>query len=537
MKRKLLLLSLSLFSIVACSTSPDELLESDTLPVPQLTDFTPDGSGAEWSDQGLQVQLFADRYGNVPDSNNLAAQFRLGWNKEGICLFMVISDNQFIENSKYPWKDDGLEIFLSAGQGNPDILHYFITPGFDRPDKKPYISVQVQGRHRSTPPVVPEPFIRKTQEGYTMEILFPFPDSTVTPVKGQHFAMQVYVNDTDTTGENLHKQLTWYYMTDTHANPYALQNLTLVGKGKYRVDVASKAYIKDDSVLSGRIMGSNRYADSAFSVYDHQNRLAAGKLIEGKNNLAVADFSLPVDTFPPAYDTLTIMIGDSVISMINPSFLPFVFESKKQSNYFEPEIRLYEAIDRIQPPKKDQILFVGSSSIRMWQTVQQDMYPLEVINRGFGGSNAKDALFYFDRIVKPYQPEAIVYYEGDNDLAQEQTPAEFIANCKLFIEKAHAELPGTPIYLLSVKPSPSRRNLLPATNKANQMLSELADKCTDVSYIDISQAMMEKNGEINPDIFRSDSLHMTYDGYRIWTKIIKPVLMKDFGDQVKKNKK
>lgn len=528
MKRKLLLLSLSLLSIVACSTSPDELSESDTLPVPRLTRFTPEGSDNEWNGQGLTVQLFANRFGVVPDSNDLSARFRLGWNNQGICLFMVVNDNQFVENSKYPWMDDGIEIFLSAGQGNPDILHFFITPGFARPDKKPYISVQAQGRHRSESPVVPEPFIRKTPAGYTMEILFPYPDSTVTPLEGSQFAMQVYVNDTDTTGENLHKQLTWYYMADTHANPYALQNLTLTSKGSFQDDHQVRAFIKDDSVLSGRIIGNNRYIDSTFSIYDHHDLLAEGKLIIGKNNLAVADFSLPVDTFPPAYDTLSVIIGSKVTNNINPSFLPFVFESKKQPNYFEPEIRLYEAIDRVHPPKKHQILFVGSSSIRMWQTVQQDMHPLKVMNRGFGGSNAKDLLFYFDRIVKPYNPKAIVYYEGDNDLAQGQTPAEFIANCKLFIEKVHNELPGTPVYLLSVKPSPSRKNLLTATNNANQMLSELADKYTNVSYVDISQAMMEDNGEINPTIFRSDSLHMTYEGYRIWTKIMKPVLMKDF---------
>ena len=483
--------------------------------------------------QGLTVQLFADRYGVVPDSNDLSARFRLGWNNQGICLFMVVHDNQFVENSKYPWMDDGIEIFLSAGQGNPDILHYFITPGFARPDKKPYISVQAQGSHRRTSPVVPEPFIRKTKQGYTMEILLPFPDSAIIPEKGQQLAMQVYINDTDTTGKNKHSQLTWYYMADAHANPMALQKLMLAGRGNYLDDVAVKAFIKDDSVLNGRIMGSNQYSGKQFSVYDHQNRLLGGVLTDGENCPAVADFSLPADTFPPVYDTLLIKIGDKIISRINPSFLPVIFDAKKQPNPFEQEIRLYEALDKVQPPADHQILFVGSSSIRMWQTVQQDMYPLDVINRGFGGSNAKDLLFYFDRIVKPYNPKAIVYYEGDNDLAQGQTPAEFIANCKLFIEKAHDELPGTPVYLLSVKPSPSRKNLLPATNKANQMLSNLAEEYQDVSYIDISAAMMEDNGKINPSIFRSDSLHMTWDGYRIWTSIVKPVLMSDFGNQDK----
>ena len=168
MIRKLMVLPVFLFLIVTCKTSSEVTVPPGNLPVFRLTNFTPDGSDKDWSGQGLNVQLFADKFGNIPDNKDLAAHFRLGWNKQGICLYMAVIDNQFIENSKYPWKDDGLEIFLSAGQGNPDILHYFITPGFDRPDKKPYISVQVQGRHRNVSPAVPEPFIRNTPDGYTM---------------------------------------------------------------------------------------------------------------------------------------------------------------------------------------------------------------------------------------------------------------------------------------------------------------------------------------------------------------------------------
>ena len=103
-------------------------------------------------------------------------------------------------------------------------------------------------------------------------------------------------------------------------------------------------------------------------------------------------------------------------------------------NRFEDEISAFEAADSLAMPAPGSVLFVGSSSIRFWNTLEEDMAPLPVINRGFGGSTFDDLLFYMDRIVMPYQPSAVVLYEGDNDIASDQTqPQDVVVDLLQFL--------------------------------------------------------------------------------------------------------
>ena len=188
---------------------------------------------------------------------------------------------------------------------------------------------------------------------------------------------------------------------------------------------------------------------------------------------------------------------------------------------FENEIRQFENSDRQNPPEKGAILFVGSSSIKMWRTLEQDMAPLKVINRGFGGSQAVDALYYADRIVIPYQPTKIIFYEGDNDIAHGKTPAQVLKDYQDFVEKVHTALPKTIIYLLSIKPSLARYHLWETMQKANVQLEEYSQKHDFLKFIDISAAMYNESGKLRQNIFRPDGLHLNAAGYKIWTAIIK----------------
>jgi lysophospholipase L1-like esterase len=192
---------------------------------------------------------------------------------------------------------------------------------------------------------------------------------------------------------------------------------------------------------------------------------------------------------------------------------------------FEQDIRHFENRDKTNPPEKGAILFVGSSSFRGWKTLAEDMVPLKVINRGFGGSEMTDVLYYFDRIVTPYQPPKIVVYEGDNDIARGKTPEQFLNDCQTFVEKVHAVLPNTIIYFLSLKPSPKRSHLWETRQNANALLAEYTKKYDFIEFIDISDAMFDKFGQVRQDIFQSDELHLNMTGYQIWKIIIKPQLM------------
>jgi hypothetical protein len=135
---------------------------------------------------------------------------------------------------------------------------------------------------------------------------------------------------------------------------------------------------------------------------------------------------------------------------------------------WEAEIKAFEAADKTNPPPPNAVLFVGSSTIRLWKTLAQDFSEFKVINRGFGGSQIEDSTAFTSRIVIPYRPETIVLYAGDNDIAGGKSPEEVIADFKGFVQRVRAALPRTRVIFLSIKPSPSRWHLADKIRTANQ---------------------------------------------------------------------
>jgi lysophospholipase L1-like esterase len=201
---------------------------------------------------------------------------------------------------------------------------------------------------------------------------------------------------------------------------------------------------------------------------------------------------------------------------------------------WEPAIRDFEEQDKIHPPKPGSIVFAGSSSFRFWDTLVTDMKPLEVINRGFGGSEFSDLDRYATRIVVAYRPRAVVVYEGDNDLAEgsSKTPEMVAADFRKFVQIVHGALPDTWIYILSIKPSKLRWNQWPQMKAANKLMQDYAATQERVQYIDIATPMFDANGNLPRDLFKFDGLHPTAKLYAMWTAIIKPILLKRFGPPV-----
>lgn len=193
---------------------------------------------------------------------------------------------------------------------------------------------------------------------------------------------------------------------------------------------------------------------------------------------------------------------------------------------FENEIRTFETADSMAKPPADFVLFVGSSSVRKWGTLAEDLAPLAVLNRGFGGSNFQDLLYFADRIVFKYQPSAVVVYEGDNDIVSDTLQPEHVAiRLGVFQELMQAKLPGVPTYFLAVKPSIARRNLLTKAKATNALIQEMAANDEMLTYIDVATPMMTEDGKIRSDIFIKDSLHMNATGYALWTEVVRAVLV------------
>jgi lysophospholipase L1-like esterase len=188
---------------------------------------------------------------------------------------------------------------------------------------------------------------------------------------------------------------------------------------------------------------------------------------------------------------------------------------------FESEIAAFEKWDRQNAVPENCVLFVGSSSIRLWQTA--DAFPdLPVINRGFGGSTADDVNHFADRIVFNYKPRLIVFYAGDNDLAAGRSPEKVFDDIETFRRQLRDRLPATRLIYLPIKPSPARWKLWPQMQQVNANLKAIAEKVDNVKYVDTATPILGPDGQPRKDLFRDDGLHLNAKGYEIWNKILLP---------------
>ena len=205
----------------------------------------------------------------------------------------------------------------------------------------------------------------------------------------------------------------------------------------------------------------------------------------------------------------------------------WLLSAMRTAEFWEPKILEFEQADRETPPEPGAIVFTGSSSIVMWSTLAEDMAPMRVLNRGFGGSQIDHVNHYAKRIVVPYEPSAVVLYAGDNDLASgsDKTPSVVFEDFRRFVEIVHAAKPGTPVYFLAIKPSLSRWDRWGLMREANALIAAFAEKTEAVEYVDVATPMLGDDGEPRPDLFVMDGLHMNEAGYRLWTSIVRPVLL------------
>ena len=164
--------------------------------------------------------------------------------------------------------------------------------------------------------------------------------------------------------------------------------------------------------------------------------------------------------------------------------------------------------------------------MRGWhETIRNDLAPLTVIPRGFGGSNMNDALHFADRIVLPYEPRAVVVYEGDNDIAQGIAPEKVADTFRAFVAKVQDESPNCRIYFLSIKPSIRRWSMWPEMKKANSLIDAECAEDKRLTFVDVASGMLDDEGNPRKEIFEKDDLHMTRDGYVIWRNALRPLLL------------
>lgn len=207
-----------------------------------------------------------------------------------------------------------------------------------------------------------------------------------------------------------------------------------------------------------------------------------------------------------------------------PVAAPAAAQTPADSGRFESEIAAFERRDRESPPEPGGVLFVGSSSIRMWCMLGQDFPALRPLNRGFGGSRMDDLLHYAERVVLPYRPRLVVVYEGDNDLAAGRTPAQVHETFRRFSALVRERLPETRVVYVAVKPSPARAQLTPSIRALNRLLRRDAAADPRVDFADVFTPMLRRDGRPRPELFGADGLHMNSAGYAVWRAALAPVL-------------
>lgn len=195
------------------------------------------------------------------------------------------------------------------------------------------------------------------------------------------------------------------------------------------------------------------------------------------------------------------------------------FTVSAQQKPFWDEIKAFRAADSIQEPHDGMILFIGSSSFRLWKTVNDDFHNTTILNRAFGGATLEDVIRYQDDVVLKYKPKKIFLYCGENDIASSEkvTPEVVFLRFKVLYAAMRAKFPDTPIVFVSIKPSILRWSMKDRMMTANALISNFLKDKPHAVFVNIWDNMLE-NGKPMKDIFIEDNLHMNQQGYAIWTK-------------------
>ena len=193
---------------------------------------------------------------------------------------------------------------------------------------------------------------------------------------------------------------------------------------------------------------------------------------------------------------------------------------------WEKDILKFEQQDKSEKDPANAILFAGSSSIRLWSTLKDDVAPYPVIQRGFGGSKFSDMAVYAKRIIYPHQFKALVIFEA-NDITgskTDKTPAEVDKLFRNIVKTVRKKYADQPIFLFEITPTKSRWAVWPTVKQTNQMLKETCSKLHNTFFIETASAYLNKDGEPRNELFIKDMLHQNHEGYIIWGDLAKKKL-------------
>jgi len=199
-------------------------------------------------------------------------------------------------------------------------------------------------------------------------------------------------------------------------------------------------------------------------------------------------------------------------------------EGEHNFQKWEPEITAFERMDRTNPPPKNGLVFIGSSTIRRWTSLRQDFPGQPIINRGFGGSEIVDSTHFAERIIFPYQPRMVFLRAGGNDLNNGKSSDQVFADFKEFVAAIHAKLPATEVVFISLSPSIARWKQADKEKAVNTMIEKYSHQVPHLGYIDTYSLPLGPDGQPRPELFVEDKLHFNAEGYKLLIERVRPFM-------------
>ena len=222
---------------------------------------------------------------------------------------------------------------------------------------------------------------------------------------------------------------------------------------------------------------------------------------------------------------IVLLLASNSLFAYDRADYPRVFEPDPER--FASAIAEFQAADAANPPPKGAIVCTGSSSMRMWHPrIKDDLPGLTLLPRGFGGSHYTDLIYYLEALVFKYQPRALLLYEGDNDAKYGKTPERIFQDFKFLVEQCREQVPDLRLYIIGSKPSVARWAIAEQMQRNNAMIQDYCRAKPGFTYIDVWPQLLDGNGQVRPELFMEDELHLNSAGYDRWTAAIAPVLLR-----------
>lgn len=523
MKRTALIITAIGVVMLLMSCKGFEKNEEAVLKIPYIEGVKIDGNTDEWASNAYTETLFADNEGNVPYSGTFSGKMMLGWNEKGMIYGLKVEDDKFVEFAHQwgLWLRDHVALYLADKKGGENFLQLAISPGLSADYNEPRSKMYYNRKSESLKDVdeKSEIAVKPVSGGYSMEVLIPFTNLGIKAKKGTRAAVQVLLGDYD---DSKGAGLRWYWQDEAYKNSYSMQEIELDEQAGDSVNACVKVKVVDEEKAHFYVYADKKYVGKEILAVVSNKTFYSGQLEEGPQYASCIfdkDFPTEFEDIGNVYFSL----GGKIIDIIEPDKVLMTYEPEHEHAHAE-YVKKLKVMQKRFPAPQGVAIFIGSSSMRMWKSLAEDMAPMEVRNLGFGGSTMNDVLFYFDYLLDSYSPSKIVVYEGDNDLAGDMSVDEFMKSCEKFYKRVEDRFGGIPIYQLAIKPSIKRFNKWEKYAEANERLKMLAEKKDNLTFIDVASPMIGEDGQPKEELFSSDDLHMNDKGYDLWERIVKPVV-------------